>query len=238
MNILIFIFSIAILGVNATAAEDVSIKCTSKEKVSISGTVNAESGKLHLEDPKKALDLNSLTQLPDTFDFKRITRVREKKFSFAKFSSDATAWESFGFALPKDILSGEDSGRFKAYFTVYFDNGNGMAAKPSVEMNCSVEVNVSSDVGFYHNSILVDSADKGHELFNAIEEAAGKDYEVDVCYKGDYYEAIAVTEERTGGAVTFNLLDVYGESEFPPLDLEISSDMSEETVGTVVGSCD
>lgn len=93
-----------------------------------------------------------------------------------------------------------------------------------------------AETGLYHNSQLVASPADGKALFRAIEKANTTDEEVDVCYKGDFEEAIAETEERVRGAIIFNVIDVYGENQYPDLDVEIY-DENGSSAYSIVPAC-
>lgn len=120
-------------------AGQLSISCSSSEKMTIKGKLDEKKGKLILTDPTLSLGLNMYDGKPFSFDFVRYNRVNEVQYSFAKFSCDATAWESFDLSLPKTILSGEETGAFPAYFTVYTDDGNYMVPEGAVKLSCSVK---------------------------------------------------------------------------------------------------
>lgn len=90
--------------------------------------------------------------------------------------------------------------------------------------------------GFYHNSKPVNSPAAGKALFDAIKAAKDSEEDVDVCYEGTYDDAIAATEGQAKGSITLNLIDVYGESEFPSLDMEFYNDKGDSTYG-IVSSC-
>lgn len=135
------------------------ISCVSAGKATLKGRLGEKGGNLRLEDPNRSLGLNRLTALPREFAFERQLRVHEAQDSFAKFHSDATAWESFALSLPKEMLAGgaphgyadqpdfpfppqdtwKMSGAFTAYFTVYTDNGGQMVPGEAVKMTCSAQ---------------------------------------------------------------------------------------------------
>jgi hypothetical protein len=91
----------------------------------------------------------------------------------------------------------------------------------------------SAQPGMIHNGKRVASPEAGRALFDDIQEMGS---DTDVCYEDNYEDAIEATEKKTKGAITFNLIDVYGESEYPPLDLEIKNDKGELT-GAIISPC-
>ncbi len=97
-------------------------------------------------------------------------------------------------------------------------------------------VSASADAGFYLDSKPVVSYADGSALFKTLKSANENDEEIDVCYVGSYDDAISVTKKQASGAIVFSLIDVYGEDEFPALDLEFSNDKGESAYG-IIHSC-
>lgn len=99
-----------------------------------------------------------------------------------------------------------------------------------------LSANAFADAGFYYQSKPVLTYADGAALFDALKAANESDDEVDVCYNGDFSAAISATENKTGGAIVFNLIDVYGEGDYPALDLEFANDKEESAYG-IIHSC-
>lgn len=97
-------------------------------------------------------------------------------------------------------------------------------------------INAFAAPGFYFQSKPVVSYADGSALFDALKASNETDEEVDVCYEGDFSDAMSATEKLVKGAINFSLVDVYGEDEFPSLDLEFSNDKGDSAYG-IISSC-
>ena len=130
-------------GDRAGKTGKLSISCSSAKKVTLQGKLDEKGGDLVLTDPERRLNWNSLnmnnTELPARFRFERKTRPNEAQNSSVKFFSDATYTEDIELSFPKGILSGEKTGEFTAYFTLYTDDGEEMYPEPLIKMSCSVK---------------------------------------------------------------------------------------------------
>lgn len=84
--------------------------------------------------------------------------------------------------------------------------------------------------GFYTAGVSA-STEKGARKL--MQELLTNEDEPDVCYSGDYQSALDSTDDF----ISIAIIDVYGESEFPPLDAEIT-DKDGSSVSAIIHSCD
>jgi hypothetical protein len=125
---------------NAPAGKELlSLACSSPGKMTLAGNLDDEAGIMVLTDPAGSLGLERLAQSPAEFSFERRISVNEPQYPFAKFVRAAAENDSFEFSLPKKVLSGEETGEFSAYFSVYENNGGNMAPGEPVKMSCGIK---------------------------------------------------------------------------------------------------
>lgn len=79
-----------------------------------------------------------------------------------------------------------------------------------------------ANAGIWLGNEFVDSPEMGVKLVRAMKASNEYDDEIDVCYDGYFEEALNEAEKLTKNAISINLIDVYGESEFPQIEVEIT----------------
>lgn len=87
----------------------------------------------------------------------------------------------------------------------------------------------AKEPGFYVNGVSASTA-QGAKLL--IEELNANSGDHSVCYESDYQAAL----ENVHESISISVLDVYGESEFPSLDTEISGKDGSSAYG-IIPSC-
>ncbi len=87
----------------------------------------------------------------------------------------------------------------------------------------------AKDAGFYVKGISASTA-KGAKLL--LNELTVNHDDHDVCYEGDYQSAL----DNTHDSISIAINDVYGESEFPSLDVDVSGPNGDIAYG-IISSC-
>jgi|GEM_PF-6089254 len=95
----------------------------------------------------------------------------------------------------------------------------------------------ASRAGFQHDGVWVDSPEQARAMVEAMHRANTNDTDHGVCYVGGYEDALENLGQVAKDAVSLSVLDVYGESEFPPLDVEASTDSGIEAYG-ILSACE
>lgn len=98
------------------------------------------------------------------------------------------------------------------------------------KVNCSTATPPQEkQAGFYTNGVSASTADGASLLMT---ELIDNNDDHKVCYAGDYESALNNTHESISIAIN----DVYGEGEFPRLDVEVTGDDGRSAYG-IISSC-
>lgn len=126
---------LTVISLNAMA-QSASFDCQmdSDPAVEITGSLTVKEATILIKDENDTLGVRELT--PERIvTLHRLERKKEDKYSFAKFYSDFNAWQDLEISVPKEL----QSAKFKAYLTVYMDNGDMMAPGEANTLSCKVK---------------------------------------------------------------------------------------------------
>lgn len=120
------------LGFSAFAnAATFTCRLDSNPKVIISGSLSLQSASIKIKDDAGVLGIRELTP-QEVIEMPRWERKKEANYSFAKYYSDFNAWQDLDISVPKSITSQN----FKAFLTVYGDNGDAMVPGEANKLSC------------------------------------------------------------------------------------------------------
>lgn len=83
--------------------------------------------------------------------------------------------------------------------------------------------------GFYTNGVSASSAKGAHMLLTDLMTHSDNHK---VCYVGNYEDAL----KNVHRSISISVYDVYGEAEFPPLDVEVTGKMGQSASG-IISAC-
>lgn len=87
----------------------------------------------------------------------------------------------------------------------------------------------AQEVGFYTDGVSAKNAKGAAKLLN---ELIVNSDDHNVCYEGDYESALDMVHD----SVSIAVLDVYGESEFPSLDVEVTGPNG-QSAAAIIPAC-
>lgn len=133
LRLMMFVFAIS----STTAfASTVQFNCKMNNgAATISGSYDGKKFTASITDPKGELALQGIENYPG-LEFEVVTRVKEEKYTFAKFYNDYDAWYGLEIALPKSIVYKNQTGSFQAYFVIYQDDGDIMSPIDNQSFSC------------------------------------------------------------------------------------------------------
>ncbi len=130
MNKLFSLALVSFFGVSSFA-ETFSCRMDADNSVLLAGSFTQEKAVVKITDQKNVLEIQEL-ELNESISMTRRLRKKEDKYSFAKYYVDFNAWQDIEISVPKNI-----SGKyFKAFLTVYQDDGDRMAPGDSNKLTC------------------------------------------------------------------------------------------------------
>lgn len=106
----------------------------SNPKVIISGSLSLQSASIKIKDDTGVLGIRELNP-QRAIEMPRWERKKEANYSFAKYYSDFNAWQDLDISVPKSIISQN----FKAFLTVYVDNGDAMVPGEANKLSCTLK---------------------------------------------------------------------------------------------------
>jgi hypothetical protein len=116
---------------NFANASTFTCRADSNKKVIVSGRFSLQSASIKIKDDAGFIGIKNLDSQVD-IEMPRSIRKKEASYSFIKYSIDLNAWQDLEFSLPKNI----STKRFKAFLTLYVDDGNAMVPGDAEKLSC------------------------------------------------------------------------------------------------------
>lgn len=112
-------------------AFDFSCVMDTKPSVKLVGTAGDDVASVQIQDIE---DILAIRDLPSSrvVEMQKLVRKNEDRYTFVKYQSDLNAWQDLEVSLPKTI----NSKKFKAFLTIYNDDGDRMVPDGGTKFNC------------------------------------------------------------------------------------------------------
>ena len=117
-------------------AYSTAFECKSElnQIVKVKGNLSLESASVQINDEKDSLGIRELNS-EVVIEMNRSIRKKEANYKFAKYYSDFSAFQDLEISVPKSLKSK----KFKAFLTVYGDDGDSMVPGEAITLLCSLK---------------------------------------------------------------------------------------------------
>jgi hypothetical protein len=122
---------VSMLAVTSSYASDFSCEMEAHPDVKIFGHFTDDIASIQIEDSKHVLEIQWLDP-SEKIEMPRYIRKQEDKYNFAKYYSDFNAGQDIDISIPKKMTSSF----FKAFLTIYNDNGDRMVPDGGNRFSC------------------------------------------------------------------------------------------------------